>query len=617
MAFKVTDPGYNPPPPRPNGLGERISNGFQHAISRIWLGLADSIVQAGAGILQSFADVTGQPFQANQKQAAGQIAQGVELPPWLANIVNTFQSDNVQRSPLAGMVMILMSFMSVAGAGAEPWGKKVGYAQDRGAKSFRFGPNEAWTATYRGTLDTSWVTEQLLDLGFDEQQIAASKLLTRQLLSVVDLREMLYRGVIDESVVRENLRNQGYSEEDQKNLLDIMPLLPSISDQIRFAVREVFSPDVRATFGQDEQFPPEFAIQAKKLGMSEEWARAYWAAHWELPSITQGFEMFHRIDRGTGQPVLSAENLDMLLKAQDVMPYWREKLKAISYNPYTRVDIRRMFAQGVIDAQEVYYAYRDEGYDDEHAKKITEWVTMEKTAANRDLAKTDVADGYQRGVFNRSDALAMIKSLGYDDDESNFYLDRVDYNLEKQRIVDQSEVIHYLYLSNVYNDDQMHTELSKLGMTDTRRLELTTKWEYERAKKDKLPTVSQLQAFLDGNVITPDQFRQQMDRIGYEAEAIEWFLHEIKPEPTLTQLIAQYKEKILTEPEFRSAMEKLGYNKSVIDRYEENLRPVPSLADLKAFFKNEVYTEAQFRQALSDRGFSPPYIDSYVKLLKG
>ncbi|GAH93918.1 unnamed protein product, partial [marine sediment metagenome] len=44
--------------------------------------------------------------------------------------------------------------------------------------------------------------------------------------------------------------------------------------------------------------------------------------HWSLPSPSQGFEMLHR-------GVIDEAELNMLLRALDIMPFWREKLTKV------------------------------------------------------------------------------------------------------------------------------------------------------------------------------------------------------------------------------------------------------------------------------------------------
>ncbi|GAI66739.1 unnamed protein product, partial [marine sediment metagenome] len=70
--------------------------------------------------------------------------------------------------------------------------------------------------------------------------------------------------------------------------------IPPVADIITMAVREAFSPEIAARFGQYQDYPPAFEEWAQKKGLSKEWSQRYWAAHWSLPSAQQGFEMLHR-----------------------------------------------------------------------------------------------------------------------------------------------------------------------------------------------------------------------------------------------------------------------------------------------------------------------------------
>lgn len=140
--------------------------------------------------------------------------------------------------------------------------------------------------------------------------------------------------------------------------------IPPIADIITMAVREAFTPEIAQRFGQYEGLPSEFVAWAQKKGLSREWAERYWAAHWSLPSPQQGFEMLHR-------GVINRDELHLLLRALDIMPFWRERLIEISYNPLTRVDIRRMHLLGILTEPEVFQAYKDIGYNDLNAKRLT------------------------------------------------------------------------------------------------------------------------------------------------------------------------------------------------------------------------------------------------------
>lgn len=143
--------------------------------------------------------------------------------------------------------------------------------------------------------------------------------------------------------------------------------IPPVADIITMAVREAFTPDIARRFGQYEDLPTEFVEWVGKKGLNKDWAERYWAAHWSLPSPQQGFEMLHRGVIGEG-------DLNMLLRALDIMPFWRDKLIQIAYRPLSRVDVRRMFALGVLDVSGVRKAYTDIGYNEYNADLMTQFT---------------------------------------------------------------------------------------------------------------------------------------------------------------------------------------------------------------------------------------------------
>ncbi len=143
--------------------------------------------------------------------------------------------------------------------------------------------------------------------------------------------------------------------------------IPPVADIITMAVREAFTPDIAARFGQYQDLPSEFVEWVGKKGLSKEWAERYWAAHWSLPSPQQGFEMLHRGVIGEGE-------INMLMRALDIMPYWRDKLIQIAYRPLSRVDVRRMYALGVIDTSGIRKAYKDIGYNEYNADLMTKFT---------------------------------------------------------------------------------------------------------------------------------------------------------------------------------------------------------------------------------------------------
>lgn len=206
--------------------------------------------------------------------------------------------------------------------------------------------------------------------------------------------------------------------------------IPPVADIITMAVREVFTPEIASRFGQYEGLPTAFVEWVGKKGLSQEWAARYWAAHWSLPSPQQGFEMLQR-------GVISRDELALLLRALDIMPFWRDKLIQISYNPLTRVDIRRMYALDIINTAEVNRAYQDIGYTPENAARLTLFTVKLTEQAEARAAAAKAKAGLEKGAtWTTAQTLSFLKkglitadrarqefaALGYGDEHIRIYL---------------------------------------------------------------------------------------------------------------------------------------------------------------------------------------------------
>lgn len=297
--------------------------------------------------------------------------------------------------------------------------------------------------------------------------------LSPTLLTNENVLEAWNRDFISEGEATDELRRRGFGGSRLAAMQKLRYRLPPLTDLTRMAVREVFDPAQRSALTLDADYPAALTAPAKALGLEEVWARNYWAAHWDLPSPTQGYEMLHR-------GIISEQQLADLLRALDYAPVWRGRLRDISYNPLTRVDVRRMYAAGVIDLARVKRAYLDIGYNDANATALTEFTKRnyapgDKTTGvvNRELTAGVIRQSYRRHIITRDDALRRLIEAGYDAEESDFQLDLDDATLATNALSDSAPAIRDLtvatirqaYRERIYTRPQAITELGILGYT--------------------------------------------------------------------------------------------------------------------------------------------------------
>ena len=147
------------------------------------------------------------------------------------------------------------------------------------------------------------------------------------------VRNLYLREVITKEGMEKRMLELGYNKERTAEIIQGWPVIPGVGDLLHLVAKEAFEPDIIKHYGYDEEYPDEQTKWLKMQGLSEDWIRKFWYAHWETPSIGQGFEMLHR-------GFIDEKELDDLFRTVEIPPFWRDKLRGIAFNPFTRVDVR-------------------------------------------------------------------------------------------------------------------------------------------------------------------------------------------------------------------------------------------------------------------------------------
>jgi len=433
--------------------------------------------------------------------------------------------------------------------------------------------DEAVAAYFRGIIGTPHLQDLGAAEGYNVNEIEIKKKIHKALLGIDQIREFTLRGWISTDEATDHLSKFGFTKDESDLIKKSFKFIPSAPDLVRMAVREAFTPNIVDKYKLHSDFPPNFAKYAAQIGLSEEWAKHYWAAHWELPSISMAYEMLHR-------GVITRSDLELLLKTQDVMPFWRDKLIEVSYRPYTRVDVRRMYQTGTLTKEDVYQSYLDLGYDKEKAEKMTDFTVSYATETERDLTKAEIIDGFKKNIVTEKETTDFLVLMGYDPDEAAFYLQRAIFDIEKSERTTLISNIKTRFEKGAITENEARERLAEGNIPSTEVETLIELWKLTRGSAVSTPSITDLTKLLRAEIITQEQWEEEMVNKGYAKKYIEMYVEQLAiPEkeaikvtlPGLKDLADFYKADIITYEEWEAEMANKGYAEKYITMYGKQL----------------------------------------------
>lgn len=331
------------------------------------------------------------------------------------------------------------------------------------------------------------------------------------------LADNYYRGKLSFKDLMIELARHGYDDDQQEHFANVLPQIPPVQDIIRMAVREAFTPELVEAFGYSENFPEEFAKEGKKHGYSREWLEKYWIAHWNLPSPSQVFEMLHR-------DLIDDDVVDIYLRAADYPPYWRDALKGISYHPFTRVDVRRMYRVGVFDdipgvtpEQAVTRAYKDLGFDDTKAAMMTKFTKVYEGDEKKKLTESKIVKLYRLGMIDETKTRELLRKLQYRNEYIDYIINIVNMENDEQVLDALIDKLRKLYVIGRINKPEVLSELSKENAVPINTETMFKVWDIERTSVRRLPTRTDVLNWLNEGKLSSNEAETRLIELGYSS----------------------------------------------------------------------------------------------------
>ena len=217
--------------------------------------------------------------------------------------------------------------------------------------------------------------------------------------SFSELRTMIHRGVKTWDDARAALKLTMIHADYVDAFQATIPSIPSVSDLVRFAVREAY-PDA-VTF---EEHYAKMTEWIGKIGYSTYFADAFWTAHWIIPSPGQADELLHRGE-------ITEEEHTALYILNDIRPKDIPNLRKLTWALPGAIEARWMFRYGEIDVTGLRDLLIKGGKDPKYADSVAKAVAKVQfeVEINKliDNYKRDYAKGYSTETGLR-DSLAAL-----------------------------------------------------------------------------------------------------------------------------------------------------------------------------------------------------------------
>ena len=376
-----------------------------------------------------------------------------------------------------------------------------------------------------------------------------------------------------QAYVEDALRESSLKDRYIADIMELRYQLLGASDYIRFAVKDVYDAAARQKLTLDQDFPPGLAPKLVALGYSDQDAKDAWAAHWELPSPTQVYEMLHR---GKLPPGVTVEDY---LKSADYAPIWRQSLVDISYNPITRTDAKRMYKlRGDFDA--LVANFRNNGYNEQDSKDLAEFTKEDvslETRQEKELlvgpVKNKALAMYQSRRISAAELRSTLLQLKYPEEIVSRFIADIDFVRESDRRDDVAAAVKGSYIKALRSKDDTVAILKKTGYTDEGIAEVMESWDILREATELQPhqevtrdltKAEILQAFSD-DIYDEDQTRGAIAALGYDEAETNAIVQRIvlqKARKVLADEVAVIHEEVLqgrsTFDEASIALDKLG-----------------------------------------------------------
>ena len=318
-------------------------------------------------------------------------------------------------------------------------------------------------------------------------------------------------------------------ESERKETIKLSEQLAQFTDIIRFVVRDVWNEQTVKDARLDEGFDANYLNSerakksAKAIGVTDELAREFWRAHWQIPSYTMLREMIFRLRPGDVDPKLELdrEGMRKALMQDDWAPGFVDRMIEISYHEINRTDFTRLYMDHVIDDEQLKKHYLSVGYKPEDADKqvaglkVRRRINDYKTAGYPSLAV--ITRAYGKCEIDDSTLADTINTLSISDEQRQAAFEAAELH---RTITERKMVIRSItkeFRIGLIDEGEAAKRLGESGIDQGCIPSLVRSMRSAKEKQGKYLSATQLCRMRERGIISPGEQLEALIRAGWDA----------------------------------------------------------------------------------------------------
>src|SRR4030042_2474907 len=213
-------------------------------------------------------------------------------------------------------------------------------------------------------------------------------------------------------------------------------------------------------------------------------------------------------------------------------------------------------------------SFRHQGYSPDDAEKMTAFSVRYENSEADGLTRSSLIDSYKRDILTEEELVSYLKKLNYVDNVVEYWVKNANY----EKIMEMLDIliadVKEQYFMGLITIDQLQNILVQADVPSTMTESVIKKVLTEQTKKRKAPTKSDMDEWLQQNIIEDVFYFEHMKLIGYNAEDIQRYMTSIilrrettgRKFLTVDDYVRWWKTGIIKKEEFIETLKAMDYS---------------------------------------------------------